>query len=966
MSLELEQRTGGETEEKRPQKLGFWGNLAYFFLLLQSGALKRDRRRTKGKRSPSKGISGPINHGEDGMPWVWLEAETIKGYDMMSSDQQKSVKADFQEALASLIGREVDIQVQALPMDLQEVDNSLMGGILGEPSSKVAERHAKSRQRSINYIRRYGFKERHVYVGVSLRDERSFLHVALAQLMLWLGLPSLWANGYEHVIYADQIDEIVGRFMDNHILVRTLSGLETAQVIQRCVYRGHTNLPELDDDPEVVSGVGEWQMLSDSVSRDHHRMVEIFHEDGTSSYAIYLSVAKLPQSIDVSWMFLGDMERRPVEVSARLKIRPLEKAVVENSRTLQIVENAISDLVKKGGTSNHQEIARLEAKKGLALAAKDRLENEELPMVEVNAFLIVSDKDPDRCRQNARHVINKSKGRRRKTVLEIDAAYQPEIRRQTYPGARVTYKKHELSLFCDGMAHAMPHATSLIGNGGDLHGVVLGQEACPFRYSHRLVLTKEVDAPSGQVFIGPSGEGKTDAMVNRAISDAEANMAALFDEGKGDTRILEGEHELLVDIMVLDLSSPDMAGLLNPLYLGDDVAESRDLTARVLWKCIGSEGQLGWRPLIVEAIAAEFDEYPNSPDLDRIIKQRLLGADMSDPDRAAKVAIGRTIMSLRNTRFSQVIFGQGRPWETVAHEYIRRGQVTFVVYGHLTPPEADKPDNELNDQERLSLLVRDLTNVIYYKFAMDPRVPLAVYKDEIQIDKRMGGSVASGHLSRIGRSKGSTINLGGQLLEDVPEDFWENASTYNFFRFNTPPSAKKAIELLNLNITPGSAEEKRLLDLLLGTRSSNRRKYDVVVKTYDGEVGLVAFKQIYHGGRFVSNIEGVEELRRADMEKAAARGLLYARRAETPEAAEASLVRLGVSPDIFGEANGYQYALDQWQDILLNLGENELVVCVDGQLKIVNADRPTTAPQLPLSQTREDAVKERFDISGKE
>jgi hypothetical protein len=516
-------------------------------------------------------------------------------------------------------------------------------------------------------------------------------------------------------------------------------------------------------------------------------------------------------------------------------------------------------------------------------------------------------------------------------------------------------------MFCDGMAQAMPYATSLIGNGGDLQGVVLGQEASPFYYSHRLVLTKAVDTRTGQVFIGPSGEGKTDAMVSRAISDALGNMAAVFDEGKGDTRILEGQHELLVDIIVMDLSSPEMAGLLNPLYLGDDFEESRDLTLRVLWKCIGSEAQPGWRPLIAEAITAEFEEYPKSPDIDRIIKQRLLEADVSDPDHAAKKAIGRTIMSLRNTRHSQVIFGQGQPWQNVAHEYIRRGQVTFVVYGHLTPPEGDKPDNELNDQERLSLLVRDLTNVIYYKFAMDPEIPLAIYKDEIQIDKRMGGSVASGHLSRIGRSKGSTINLGGQLLDDVPEDFWENASTYNFFRFTTTPPAKKAIELLNINVTPGSAEEKRLLSLLLGDKNSGRRKYDVIVKTYDGEIGLVAFKQIYHGGRFVSNIEGVEQRHRADLEKAAARGLPYARRAETSDAVEATLVHLGVSPEVFAEANGNQYALEKWKEVLLNLGDNELVVCIDGQLKLVNVDRPSTAPQLPMSQT-EEAAKEH-DLS---
>jgi hypothetical protein len=951
MKEELEIQDGGE--EEGSGRHGIWFMLAYLFIRIQHGGLKRDSRRTKGRPSPSKGIFGPINHGEDGHPWVWLEVMSVQGYQMMTKRQKARVRANFEAVIRSFVGwGEIDIQVQSLPYDTTKIKDSFTTSIVGEPSEKVAHRHAASRNRHANWIKKRGFKERHIFMGVRLRDERHFLQIWLAQLLRSLGLSSLVAHGNEQEIYYDQIQEVIGKFQNNHLDVRLLTGVETARVIQRCVYRGHKRLPELPSYSGNISSRGDLQRLTDSVARDFHHMMQIKHHDGESSYVTYMAIAKLPEWFDVDWLFAGDIDRRPVEISARLNLKPNEKATIENDHTLMRIENNLEDLAKNG-TPDHKEFTRLVSRRSTSLKVKERLDGSDEPMIDVNAFMIVSSDTVEKLKKNREYVRNFCD--RRGITLEIDDAYQAEIRRQTYPGTRLEYKDYELKLFCDAVACAMPHASPNIGNGGDLLGIALGYECCPFMYSHRDVLQYEVDEPTGQVFIGPSGEGKTDAMVNRAIGDAQSNMAAIFDEGKGDTNILEGDHDLLVDIEMMNLS--EMAGLLNPLYLGsgDTVEEarkeSRDLTLSVLWKCVGSDAEKGWKPILAEVIEQEFEENPNDPDLGRIIKQRLLTASDDDPERVEKRYIGRAIQTMMGAKYSEVIFAKGKPWQEIADKYIRRGQVTFVVYGHLTPPETVKEDDKYSEQERLAFLVRDLTNVIYYKFAMNPEVPVSIYKDEIQIDARMGGSISSDHLSRIGRSKGSTISLGSQHLNDVPQGFWENTSTYNFFRFNQPDNAELALRRLNLNVEKGSEEEQRLLLLMMDEPNNGREKYDVIVKTYDGKIGLVSFKQTFHGGRFVSNIQGVEQRRLKELERITSNKIVFAKRARTQAEAVAALIHLGVPKDVVYSADGFSLDVERWKEILLQLRDDEIVVEFNGELKVLK-DTDLSAPTLPVKRRK--------------
>jgi hypothetical protein len=951
MADSVEQKEG-ETQEK--PKLGFRGMLAFWIAAWEAGALKRDRRRSKGKQPPTKGITGPINHDEDGHPWLWMAVETVRAYQTMTRSKQRHVKFNLKKALESLEGHELDIQVQALPYGQNEVDELMRAGMIGKPSAEIAKRHAKSRQRNMEYIKDQGFKQRHGFIGVQMRDERSFLSRLLSQVLLWMGFGSLLAIGYEHIIYHDQIEEILAKFRHNNVPVRPLSGVETARVIQRCIYRGHAKLPELSDDSGVIRDSGELKRLTSSaarIPRDNLDMVEIF-QDGSSRFASYLAVAKLPErDLDLSWLFVGDNKHRPVEVSARISIQERARAKSYNAHTLLRIRNEIANLVKLADEASQLDIDKQVAREQIAQAVSSRYERGEIS-AKVHAFLIVSDDNAERLKKNRSYVIERCG--QRKIVLEVDETYVTEIRRQTYPGARITYTDYQLDLFLDGLADAAPHATSLFGSKGDLLGEVVGRDGGPFIYAHRLVVfDKNIDGPPGQAYIGPSGRGKTTAMVNDAIADALANMGALFDEGKGDTRILKGQHDLLVDLVSLDLSTPEMAGLLNPFYLGDDIQEKQDLAVQMLWKWIRAEAQPGWQPILSEAVAEELDEYPDDPDMKRLIMDRLYSANRSDPDGVIRRAIGLALRSMLLTKHAEVLTAKGKAWKDVADKYIRRGQVTFVVYGELTPPTEDKPVSDLTPQERLAFLVRDMTNVIYYNFAMDPDIPVAIYKDEIQIDNRMGGSVASGHLSRVGRSKGSTINLGGQLIKDVPQDFWENTSTINFFSFKNMSTATEAIDLLGIDVEPGSEEEKHWIALLRGEDGSGRKPYDVLVKTHDGQLGMVARKQIYDGGRFVSNVQAVEERRREQRAAlAAANRLPHISRMPTPEAAEHALMQLGVSPEVFGNANGHHTALEQWTEIVLNLLDDERVAIIGDKLAVVKITEHTKE-QLPLVQPAE-------------
>jgi hypothetical protein len=937
---------GGENQKSR--KLSALEQLAIWYLRLRAGDITRDDHKDKGKAPPSRGIVGPINHGEDGHPWVWMKVNTLSGYSLKTASQRNRLRRHFEAALKSFSdlgprGADLDLQVQAVPYDLDAVEASLEAGMFGDPSEEIRENHAKSRKRARKELAKKGYKQRQVFVGVKMRDERSFIHRMIAQLMLSVGFPSSLANGTEEEIYREQIQEIVDKFVVNGVSVRLLTGAETARVIQRCVYRGHSELPEVPDQSGIINTSRDLHRLSDSVAIDHHGVVEI-KQDGVSRYAIYQGVAKMEEEFNVNWLFAGDKNHRPVDVSARIHIKDLEKSKDYNNNTIQILENALNDLGKEAKELRSWYQERLD----IARNKKDRLK-EGVPEAAVNAFLVVSADSEAAAKSQARYV--KARLAKKDVVLEVDESYGAEIRRQTYPGAHLTYHKYEQQLFIDGLAWSMPHATTLMGNGGDLLGEVVGVETGPFFYAHRFVLKKERDAPTGQVHAGPSGGGKTSEIANEAFADAEAGMAVIYDEGKGGLQILEKE-KLLAKIRMLDLSRPEMAGLLNPLFLGDDDEECRDITVDALIKSAGTEAATGWRPLIKEVVSEEIKEYGDDRDMDRIIYDRLFQVDKSDPDYQLKRSIGRALKDVRESKHSAVIYGKTNRWRDIAKEYITPGQVTFVIYGHLTPPETEKADKDLTGPERLAFLVRDLTNVIYRRIAIDTDFPVAIKKDEIQIDNRMGGSAFSGHLSRIGRSKDSTITLGCQLLGDVPEDFWANCSSIWIYGLKQRSECKLAIERLGINVESGSAEEERLIELLM---EDGRGKYVAIVKTMDNQIGLVKTNQLYHEGRFISNLEGIRQRQRYENALAAVTRLPFVRRVETPAAAEEALMSLGVPLEVFGEPNGHADSLKYWTRRVRTLRDDELVAHVDGRLEVITVRRDNrTAPNLPLLQTDED------------
>jgi hypothetical protein len=459
-------QNGGESKKPEKVKRGILEQIAIWIALLLAGEIKRDRERYKGRKPPTSGIAGCINHDEQGHPWVWMEVETIEGFYYMDPGQQRGFRYGFENAIKSFSGwqdsrrdAEIDIQVQARPFDLTKVEAGMKASVVGVLSGKMLQRHAQRRRRVINEIQKYDMKQRCVYLGVKLRDERSFIGRVLALLMLWMGFSNLWANGNEEETYGDQIREVLGKFQHNHVSVRPLSGIETAEVIQHCVYRGHKLVPKiLVDAANAISSRANLRRLSNCTAYDRDDMMEIVH-NGQSRFAAFMSVAELPPVFnDLSWMFFGDAQNRPVEASARLRVRPHAISVAKNARSQLRVDKALEVLYGKSIKSNVDgEIGRLTSRKRILIAEQKGLET-GMPMVDTNAIMIVSGDDPEKVRENAGSVIART-GQKHVT-LEIDKAKLAEVRRQTYPGTRLLYKTYTRNLFCDGLAQAMPHATS--------------------------------------------------------------------------------------------------------------------------------------------------------------------------------------------------------------------------------------------------------------------------------------------------------------------------------------------------------------------------------------------------------------------------------------------------------------------------------------------------------------------------
>jgi hypothetical protein len=925
MADKEEQRGGVFRRSAKSSKRSTLAQIALWLNQYAEGELERKSGRPKDERSPTTGIVGPINFGEEESPWVWLEITPVHGFAWMENARQRGIENSFNSVLKSFSGWqgsrravEIDFQVQNWPFDFEEIDRELRKSVVGELPEEIKEKlealSERSRGLSIEEIERLSFEETRIFVGVKLRDERSLGVRVLSKFLQLLGFRLQTANGDDLALYREQILQVEAKLKNNGLKVRLLRGKETARVIQHAVFRGHKKLPALPKDTELISTDNALYRLGHSTGLDQVDMAEII-QDGASRFAAFMSVADLPTDFEgLSWLYVGDQDGRRVEVSARLHVQPLAYSKSKNAGTLNIIEGNITHTVKqiaretaKGHSVGGLVAARKghEARKAVAEAEKARLD-QGVPKVDVYALMVVSGDDPDRVRANSRFVMDQCANNG--VALEIDEANTTHVRRQTYPGTRQLYTRYGLPMFSDGVAQAMLHATAVIGNGGDMVGIAIspGADSGPCRYSHRMVLKKGINAPPGEVVWGPSGGGKTNFLLNAGIGDALAGMATIYDEGgKDDSLILKGA-KLPVPHMVMDLSSLEMAGLLNPLYLGDNPKESRDMTLDVLMRLIGKEARQGWEPAISSAIWTELEEHPDDPDFERIV-QKLRGTGSSDPRQGMKQEIADVILGLMRTEHAEIIFAKGKPWKSVAGKYIKRGQFTLVVYGHLTPPhDRDTPDEKLNMQQRLAIIVRQLTSALYYKIAMDPRIPASIKLDEIHINHRLDGGVASGHLSRVGRYSGSTVTEAGQLVGDVQRDFLANTSTIWCFKLNQPEQAEMAIERMGLNVVKGSDENPNeewlwYRQWMMATPDEGRPQYTAFVRMHNGQFGLVLLNQLFHGGQFMSGPEEVEEYQRMRRE------------------AEQVLVRLGVPPEMVENPNGNEEEVEDLKALVMDL-----------------------------------------------
>jgi hypothetical protein len=139
---------------------------------------------------------------------------------------------------------------------------------------------------------------------------------------------------------------------------------------------------------------------------------------------------------------------------------------------------------------------------------------------------------------------------------------------------------------------------------------------------------------------------------------------------------------------------------------------------------------------------------------------------------------------------------------------------------------------------------------------------------------------------------------------------------------------------------------------MMGKEGSGRRKYDVIVKTHDDQIGMVAVNQLYHQGMFVTNREAVVEQERQQRVGETSRLPTYIRRTKTPEAAQEELIRTGIPRDMFRQPNGHRSDLERLVQIILDLEDNEFLCLLDGKFKVLR-DTDLLVPQIPMPPARE-------------
>ncbi len=913
------------------------------------GPLQREpkpKKKSKMPPVPVKRIDGSVVVSRKGKYMYYVQLGNITAYDCRAVRFKQRKRDALAEVIASLPGRHVHLVGLNPELDAKKLDDVQSRHLVSSASDTQKRRHAKTRRRTSQQLAKKRYRERRVYLGVSLEETRPFAEQFGAWMAGLLTADPVANEAVPEELFAEQIKEFKALLKSKGVEFRPVDQSELVWMIQRSLLRGQDNLPDLGFDGEPISREADLVRLGRVVADDEvdHLLID---QLGERSYVTCLAVAQIPQPIPkTEWLFLTDQFGRPVEFSARIYVKPSGTVGAEARRRQTVLEGKMRELVKQKVATAARRRARHELdQNAILLDYADK--GGHLVYTDVQLFL--SDTSLERMKDTRSHIIGTYGSRGMK--FDVDTMGQGDMWLSAYPGSDHPYDAHTLWMFPQAFATAMPHATSAFGNGGAFMGTVLGSERMPFLYSPHHAIKKENDHSVATVIVGPLGKGKTFLLLSFGAAAAKDGHIVILDENKGDTQKRLLEEIPLVPVTSIDW--PDYPGVFNPGMLGETIEEKHDLMLDFLKMC--SRGwKDDWEIDLDQEIWAELERSLERPNMMRIVENL-----HSQPKDSPANRLGGSLMSVAKSQHAPLFFSTEWHWRDIP-DILQPGVMTIARFTGLAIPDSPKTNkDEYSNPERLAILARRLSNYLYALVSEDRDLPVTICKDEYHMDARLGGRTFVDHVARIGRAKQTTIIVASQSLEDFPDNSWEYVSTTIVLGSEDPDAALRAAKRLNLDVTTEPLQRyysDQIMDL--SPEDEPTRRGEAYVRIPGGRVAKVRFEDYQLCGAFVSNQEAAlerEEARLRVINAIKTNGIIKVNRPATREGAIRRLAslnpaRFGLSEeDLANNDHGDSAKVDGLVAWLMEMQEGQEVWAEDAKLYQVHPVHMASAGKQPVA-----------------
>lgn len=753
--------------------------------------------------------------------YLWVKLKETD-YEFKTNEEREQIVTNFSLACANILDSdenelECHIIVTSKLFDSAAWRNNFHRAMdSGDPTPYFEEYTAKM----ANHISEYQFRDKNVYLGVSLGPRNAY-NVKKSALKIPFfeeifnalsGEVDEYVTKEELAFWEEKARLVRYSLINGELQSNYVSANDIAYILRKPMFPAMPmpSIEELGITGSQSWGAGELQTLNDADVVNTPRWLEItqlINGVERKGYRATLCMAKFPEVMNYPdkepWIHSSSLLGFPVDIYSRFSIIPSAKVKKQVGNKIKEAKDQAANMTSAGGQINLEVEENLRLGEHLDYA----LSKDDTPWLYGRHRVVVEASTENELKERCQAVIEhyKSLG-----ILVIwSTGDQLSLLQESMPNDKVRlasyYQRHELNI----MGAGVPAGA---GGAGDKvirteSGDELGWLSCYIGYTTSRIVEPVFlsmhsalarNRPPGLVITGAPGSGKSYTAFTLTYGMVISGVKTIYIDPKVDALPLAGLPGC-EDTTVIDLQqSPD--GLLDPFQIGQSDGERIDLAISTIEMLVGGSNAISSTASAEMSKAIKIVLKNRVPSMNQLV-EILLSSKIPDAN-----ALGERLSLIKKMPYARLCFAERKRDSASPTEGLNLdSRLTIITLLGLDMPDSKTPREDYSNRNYLAIAILFLLTSFARKLMINPRegeghLPKAIVIDEAwAITSTAQGSKMVLETARMGRSLNTAIILVSQNAGDfLGGDVTNSVSTRMAFRAEASDEITNVLEFFEL------------------------------------------------------------------------------------------------------------------------------------------------------------------------